>query len=700
MRFFNLAAIASLSLFAPAVVAERLFESNSLNSCQENSMFAASFFKLQMRPDAKKFSLDLLAQTTIEGNITFDVTVTAYGFTVVKQSFNACDQNIFCPMIPGSLPPLKLEYDLPPSAISAIPSIAYEFPDIDAEVKVLVNLTNTQRTVACIQADVRNGKTVNLAGVKWAMAIIIGMGLMSSAICNAYGHYNAAAHFAASTLSLLAYFQSQAMIGLTAVDLPPTSAAWTQNFQWTMGIINVGFLQGLFSWYQKSTGGTPTNLLNSLNTTSVQIMKRDVGTSLLSRSVDLFKRSNIVNDHGGVVVFGIQRAAFTEGIETTNLFMTSMAVFCITNMFAIIGVCIFKGIFDLIAKKEDAAANEGISNFRKNWLIILKGILYRITLIGFAPILILGIWEFTQIDSPALVVLAVFFILTACASLGRAAFTIFQIARLSISMHNNPAHILFSNPAVLDKWGFLYIQFRASAYYYLIPTLAYTLIRSVFIGGAQGSKVAQAVVFLIIEAAALIAASIVRPWMSKSIISFNIAIHAINFVNAIMVLILSDVFGAPATVNGIVGVALFVINAIFSLVLLLIIIITSIIAIVQKNPDTRYQVVKDDRVAFMKSSSALITQDHNTELENLGKEARLSGNPSYMRHSAGPSIIEPYGNKPYNHGPDLVQRTMSPFAHEEPPRSPGMRPSSPFLQQQQQNRPASPALSGRPGAGR
>ena len=65
------------------------------------------------------------------------------------------------------------------------------------------------------------------------------------------------------------------------------------------------------------------------------------------------------------------------------------------------------------------------------------------------------------------------------------------------------------------------------------------------------------------------------------------------------------------------GVIFFIYNAVFSTVLLLIVLVASIIAVVAKNPDTRYQPMRDDRGSFIKSQNGL-----NTELDALGATAR------------------------------------------------------------------------------
>jgi hypothetical protein len=65
------------------------------------------------------------------------------------------------------------------------------------------------------------------------------------------------------------------------------------------------------------------------------------------------------------------------------------------------------------------------------------------------------------------------------------------------------------------------------------------------------------------------------------------------------------------------GVIFFVYNAVFSTVLIIIVLVASCFALFSKNPDTRYQPMRDDRGSFIKSQSQL-----NTELDALGATAR------------------------------------------------------------------------------
>lgn len=627
------------SLLATLAAGQQVLRSSSLNTCQANSQFTASLFDVVFTTNNDSASVNIIAVSSVSGYALFDVQISAYGYNIISTVINPCTAGFagLCPMTAGDLP---LSFNLPvsPSDVAQIPSIAYSFPDLDATVRVLINITSgpqTGQTVACVEADISNGKTVDLLGVKWATAIVAGLALASSAIVSGLGHTNAASHVASNALSLFGYFQAQAMVGLTAVPLPPVVQSWTQDFQWTMGIIEIGFMQDIFTWYQRATGGTPSTIFNSLTTVSVQVEKRSMDFSgatlgLLRRSAammpravaqtagKILKRANITTSAGSYIVYGIQRVAFRAYIESTNLFMTGLVFFCLFVVLTAISVVAFKGFCELAVRQKWMQSDKFVE-FRNGWRTVLKGILFRLTLIGYPQMTILCLWELTQRDSAAEVVLAVFFFVGMTITLGWAAFKVIRIARRSVAMHRNPAYILFSDPQALNKWGFLYVQFRASAYYYIVPLLAYTLIKSMFVAFAQPSGTTQAVAFIVIEVVALIAASVLRPWMDKSTNSFNIAIISMNLLNAIFLLIFTDVFNQPALVTGVVGVVFWIANAVFALVLLIMLIVTTVLVLFRKNPDTRYQFMADDRASFMKSQTQLTT---TTELDALAATAR------------------------------------------------------------------------------
>ncbi|KAH6657370.1 calcium spray protein [Truncatella angustata] len=654
----------ALPFLGALVASQNVLQSTSLNTCQDNSGFQASKFDVVFDPSDNRVNVNMVATSSIEGNVVFDIAVAAYGYEIMRRVIDPCDNGIagFCPMQTGDTStPFILR--ISPSATRMIPSIAYSFPDLDATVKVYINSTdNVGQSLACLEARISNSKTVDLLGVKWASAAVIGLALLSSAIISGLGHSNAASHIAANAVALCNYFQAQAMIGLTGVSLPPSVQAWTQDFQWSIGIINVGFMQNIFTWYQRATGGTPSQLFSTLETISVQVSKRSLpvlgpAMGLAKRALamlpgrstehvaNLAKRTNIKNSSGSYVVTGVQRVAYRSRIESTNLFLTGFTFFCLALAFSALAVVAAKGLCE-IATRIGLIKSDKFQDFRNGWRVVLKGVLYRITLLGFPAITILCFWEFTQNDSPAEMVLAVFFLTVALAWAG---WKVVQLARRSVNLHKTPAYILFSDPQALNKWGFLYIQFRASAYYFIIPIIGYYLAKGMFIGLGQDAGIAQAIGFIILEAAVLITTSVMRPWMDKKMNSFNITIAVVNFLNAICLLLFTEVFGQPAIVNGIVGVVVWILNAVTTIVLVIFCIITTAFVFFRENPDGRYRFMSDERASFMKSMNSLSAADqlnalastargekgHGLDLDDGENESNSS--QSGHRHSMRPS---------------------------------------------------------------
>lgn len=515
----------------------------------DNSNFSASLFQVTFTPDNKTLAININGISSISGNVTAEVVVTAYGFQAVKEQLNPCDLKLdgLCPMQTGPIP-IETTITVSDSVVKAIPGIAYNVPDLDGQVFVYINSTDTGERIACLEASLTNSQTVHQKAVEWVVAVIAGLGLVASAITSGLGHSNTAAHVAANALSLFGFFQAQAMIGDTAVPMPPIVESWTQNFQWSMGIIQVDFLQTIATWYQRATGGTASQLLSNLSTTSVVVQKRslDIGQDLYRRGLHYFGK-RATGTGTTVTISGLERVGFKGDIEATNIFLTGLIWFVVFVTLVMVGVAAFKGICELLIKYNKMPSDK-FQDFRNGWKIVMRGILFRLTLIGWAQMCVLCLWELTRRDSTAEVILAVIMFLSMATVLGWAAFKVITLAKRSIAMHKNPAYILYSDPACLNKWGFLYVQYRATAYYFVIPVLGYLLLKGMFIAFGQKAQVVQAVAFLVIEAAFLVAVSVIRPWMDKRTNIFNISIAACNFLNAIFLLVFSNVFNQPVSI--------------------------------------------------------------------------------------------------------------------------------------------------------
>ena len=134
------------------------------------------------------------------------------------------------------------------------------------------------------------------------------------------------------------------------------------------------------------------------------------------------------------------------------------------------------------------------------------------------------------------------------------------------------------------------------------------------------------------------------------------------------------------------GVLYFVINCVFAIVILLMVIWASVWALVSKNPDTRYQPMRDDRGSFIKSQTNLGT----TELDALGATARGDGKHGFGTERKRMDLdddIEGSSTEGTFVNSNVASRTDIPkhdgglatdyYAH--PPKSPVEPPSAPML---------------------
>lgn len=679
MKYFSPASCWLVILGLIKMVQGGMIETTALMTCMDNSQLTASAFDVTFFSNNATALLNVAVLSTIDGNITAQIEVIAYGINVVMETLDGCNMGVptLCPISSGHFQ-FETTVSVSQSVINSIPGIAYTIPDLDGQVKATLYYNNDLSTpIACVQATLTNGKTVQTKYASWAIAAICVVGLITAGITSLSGNVSTAAHIAANTVSLFVYFQSVAIISMMAVErLPPIAAAWAQNFEFTMGLMRITFMQNIFNWYVQSTGGTATNLLPNANLISLEVEKRDLtgivpdlityapiplrnglvrnlyrsmsvgistgatylpnvilpratSTSSLNSTTPTTTTNEKDPNLGGLTLIlrGIQRVAYLTDIELSSVFLTGFTFFMVLGVLLVIIFALFKGIVEVLVKANKIAPGK-FQEYRSGWLNVTKGVLFRLMLIGFPQLSVLCLWELVERDSPAVVVMAILAYLIVLATLGFAAYKVISLARRSLELYKNPAYILYSDPVSLNRWGFLYVQFRATAYYFIVPVLLYAFLKACFIAFGQGSGKAQAVGIFLIELAYLIGVSYLKPYMDKMTNAFNIAISAINLINAFMFMFFSQLFNTPQVVASIMGVVFFILNAVFSLVLLIMIIVSCVRALLAKNPDTRYQPMRDDRESFIPDAE-IPEKKATTELDALGASARDGYVPEY-----------------------------------------------------------------------
>lgn len=622
------------------VNAEYSLFATSLVTCMDNSKVYASSFDFELKPNDRSLHYDLKMTSEIDDYILAIVEVYAYGFKIISEEIDLCNigWKQFCPLHSGDVEMDSIEY-LPQHYINMIPTIAYYVPDLDASARLKV-FNNQSEYLGCVDLFVSNGKTVSQLGIKWAVAIIAGLGLLLSASLSTFGNSIAASHISAISMSLFLYFQSVALVSMEHVrHIPPIAEAWAENMAWSIGLIRIHFMQKIFRWFIESTGGTASlNLTSTI--TSILIQKHRKRFFQLSNYIkrntkDLLKYDSFLTRRNfGDILYGnentfiyrgIRRFGYAMKIENTSIVVTSFTFFILCGYVLAGFIIVMKLVFELLMKSNVISKNSKYFNptsFTKNWKPILKGALLRFIYVGFAQLMVFSFWEFIQRDSAAVIVIACFFIVMCAGLMLWSAYRTCYFAKKSIELHNNPAALLYGDNQILNKYGFFYTMFNANHYWWNIILLSYMTLKCLFIGFSQASGQTQSLVVWLADFFYWIAIIYFQPYLDKPTNVINIFIATVNWLNSFMFLFFSGLFDQVYASAAIMGWVFFILNAFVTNVLIFLILGFTIMMIFSKNPDLRFRPAKDDRYSFQEKNKLSSDLDNNDELFALGEVAK------------------------------------------------------------------------------
>ncbi|EJS41545.1 YOR365C [Saccharomyces arboricola H-6] len=597
----------------------KYLKTSALLTCVRNSQFSSSYFEAAFFPKNNTLFFDIEAQTTISENITIKADLIAYGLSAYSKVFDLCgiQDNLLCPLKPGNID-LIGSYYLESSIASQIPDIAYNIPDLDTYIVVSAYSASDKeflKPLACVQVMLSNGRTVQTQYLSWSLVILTIFGITVSVVYSLQGYTATSTRLASYSISLVLYFQNLAILAMISVSfLPPIVAAWTQNFQWSMGIIKIDFMQWLFDWYIMATSGSPTVVYHNKEVLSISVQKREWNSKAISalsnlngiessQKDTLLYTSNMRNTKDYLskilVLRGIKRVSYKAGIELSNFFLTGFSFFIIFILMIIIGFVTFKVSLKILQSLKIETTR--YLHFHINWSTLLQGTLYRVIFIAYPEISLLALWEFTQKDSAAALVESIVVFLLTTTLLSSAGIRIWRQMLKSKRYFGHSSYLLFSNSKFLNKFGFLYSQFKSTKVWWLMIMLTYVLIRSILVGALQTHGKSQSVGVFLTEAIYLIFLCWIRPYMDKMTNIFNIGIHLLNLINSFFFLFFSNLFRQPIAISSFMGIIFFFMNALFALYLFIFILVTFSMAMYYKNPDTRYKPIDDQRRSFLKN---------------------------------------------------------------------------------------------------
>lgn len=113
-----------LLVLSPLTCAERILTSTSLNPCMSNSSFSASLFDVAFTPGNRSIVFDVVGVSSIKGNVSIELYVSAYGLQVYKTTIDPCDSEDFkglCPMNEGPITLNSNFNDIPADTLKQVP---------------------------------------------------------------------------------------------------------------------------------------------------------------------------------------------------------------------------------------------------------------------------------------------------------------------------------------------------------------------------------------------------------------------------------------------------------------------------------------------------------------------------------------------------------------------------------------------------
>lgn len=108
--------------FVSQTSAVMLIESEALEVCQSNSGLTASLFNVVFTPANNTVSFNIVGISTISGNVTAEIFVTAYGYQIIEKTLDPCELNLsgFCPLTAETID-IDSNYVLSSSITAQIP---------------------------------------------------------------------------------------------------------------------------------------------------------------------------------------------------------------------------------------------------------------------------------------------------------------------------------------------------------------------------------------------------------------------------------------------------------------------------------------------------------------------------------------------------------------------------------------------------
>jgi hypothetical protein len=580
------------------VMGDQILTTTGFTDCGSLPSITIQQLSITYDNDAKTVTFDIEGISTISENVTASLDVTAYGVNAFTNSFSPCDPKTFvnelCPLPNGPFSARGTQ-QVPAQYANMIPAIAFSVPDISAKAIMKLDRLSDKSMMACISADVTNGKTMSVPAVSYVAAGIAGVSLVASGMTavgsamsgSAAGSGVGVAGLSPSFTDVAGWFQGMAMNGMLSVNYPPVYRSFAKNFAFSVGLIPWNGLLNNIDTFRANTGGNLTedsvaylrNITRALDAGD-QTNSSDVG--VLAR---LVRRDDV--DMTGVTgqvtqtISGIKNFAESLSVPKSDVFMTALLIVAIV-IAAIVTIILFVKVvlevWSLYGKFP-----ESLIGFRKHyWRSIARTITSLI-------LLLYGIWvlycvfQFTLGDSWAAKLLAGLSLAIFTGILAFFGFKIWITAHRLKAQHGD-ASKLYEEKENWLKYSMFYEAYQKSYWWLFIPMIAYTFIKGCIVAAGDGHGMAQTVVSFVVELAMLALLVFTRPFERRSTTMINIFIAVVRVLSVICVFVFVDEFNVEQTTQTVMGAVMIAIQSTLTVALALLVGWNAINATIKMNP--------------------------------------------------------------------------------------------------------------------
>lgn len=604
------AATWALFSLAAGVRGDAVLVTTGFNNCNDNSDIRVNRVDIKYDNGDKVITFDVGGANTKEQNVTGIFTVSAYGQQLFTKEFDPCSPKDhveqLCPVPAGQFG-ANGSQTLPPGVADEIPAIAFQLPDVAAQVKLEFRSNIDSSIVGCIESQVTNLKSINNPAVTYIAAGIAAGALVLGGVsaAGATAGAGSSATGGVATISptfgeVMGTFHGFALNGMMSVQLPQVYRSFSKNFAFSLGIIPWTEMQLGIDNFRALTGG-------DLSKDSVELLQKTTlvfpdgsisggNSSLSKRSFDDFAhlalrqidtQSNSTIDNASMestirsAVSGIQGFVNSLAVPKSNTFMTVLEIVAIAIAVIIVGILLVKVILEAWAVY--GRLPESLSDYRKHYWGSITRAITSLILLLYGVWVLYCVYQFTDGDSWAAKVLAAITLGIFTGILAFFSWKIWSVAKRLKDTEGDTAS-LYEDRLYWRKYSLFYESYKKGYWWIFMPVILYLFIKGTVLAATDGHGKLQSIGSLIVEGLFLVLLIWSRPYERKSGNVINIAIQVVRVLSVALILVFVEEFGIAQTTQTIAGVILIGVQSGLAVALAILVLWNAVISLTKQNP--------------------------------------------------------------------------------------------------------------------